>query len=246
MKKLLITGILTVFLVSVCFFNEYDNSLIIGVDANYYPMCYKENEKLTGFEIDYIAATFKNTNIKYKIKKINWQEKYDLLENKKIDLIWSGLVKTDDRKNFTDFTQTYLINKQVIVTKNNSSIKKLTGLANKRIGVFLKSSAADKYLNSGLKAKASKLLLFNNLSEACQHLYYQKIDALVIDSIYINHENKINNYRFDTLKETLGKEEIAIGFRKNSKEFLKLNKIISNSINSNSFLKLREKWFGQN
>ncbi len=246
MKKLLIAGILSLFLAFIFFNNKYDDSLVIGVDSDYYPMCYKKNGKLTGFEIEFITATFKNSKIKYKIKDINWQEKYDLLENNKIDLIWSGLVKTNERKAFTNFTKTYLLNKQVIVTHNASTIVNFSDLSNQKIGVYIKSSAADKFLNSNLKTKTKTIIIYKELSEACQQLNSKKIDALVIDSVYINHEIKKHNYKFHILKETLGEEKMSIGLRKDYKNFSKINNIISKSIKSNKFSKLKRKWFDIN
>ena len=134
------------------------------------------------------------------------------------------MVKTNERKAFTNFTKTYLLNKQVIVTH----------------------SAADKFLNSNLKTKTKTIIIYKELSKACQQLNSKKIDALVIDSVYINHEIKKHNYKFHILKETLGEEKMSIGLRKDYKNFSKINNIISKSIKSNKFSKLKRKWFDIN
>ena len=49
---------------------------------------------------------------------IDWDMKETELKNGTIDLIWNGYSVTDERKQSADFTEPYMVNEQVLVTKS--------------------------------------------------------------------------------------------------------------------------------
>jgi polar amino acid transport system substrate-binding protein len=97
--------------------------LIIGITP-YEPMNYEdENGKLVGFDTEYAEALCAKLGVTPEFIFINWDTKEIELKSKNIDCIWNGLTVTEKRKENMAFTQSYLINEQVVVVRSSDADK---------------------------------------------------------------------------------------------------------------------------
>ena len=96
--------------------------LVIGITL-FDPMNYYEGDKLVGFDTEYAEAVCAKLGITPKFVEINWDTKEVELAAKNIDCIWNGLTVTDERKANMQFTNAYIMNKQVIVIKKDNAAK---------------------------------------------------------------------------------------------------------------------------
>ncbi|MCQ8257963.1 transporter substrate-binding domain-containing protein, partial [Streptococcus suis] len=79
----------------------------------------------TGFDIDLANAVFEKYGITVNWQPIDWDLKETELNNGNIDLIWNCYSITDERKEKVLFTNPYMDNQQVIVTKKSSNISQV-------------------------------------------------------------------------------------------------------------------------
>lgn len=84
-----------------------------------------EDGSNVGFDIDLANAVFKEYGITVKWQSINWDMKETELNNGTIDLIWNGYSITDERAEKVLFTKPYMVNEQVLVTKNHQALQAL-------------------------------------------------------------------------------------------------------------------------
>ena len=97
-----------------------NGEITIGFDNTFVPMGYEDEDgSNVGFDIDLANAVFKEYGITVKWQSINWDMKETELNNGTIDLIWNGYSITDERSEKVLFTDPYMVNEQVLVTKKS-------------------------------------------------------------------------------------------------------------------------------
>ena len=91
--------------------------MVIGITefdpANYYD----ENGELVGFDTELTEATCKELGIEPEFVIIDWDSKDLELKSKNIDCIWNMFGVNEERKSYTDFTYSYIMNGEVPVIR---------------------------------------------------------------------------------------------------------------------------------
>jgi polar amino acid transport system substrate-binding protein len=221
-------------------------TLIIGVDDTFAPMGFRdENNNLVGFDIDYAKAAAKKMGVTVKFQPIDWSTKEAELSSGRIDLIWNGYTITPERKKKVLFTKPYLKNSQVIVTRANSNINKLSDLAGKTVGLQSESSAADALNSNPIKSKIKTVTEYKTNDLALDDLKNGRLDAVVIDEVVINYYMSKQKNTYKVLNESLAPEEYGVGVRKGNTALLnKLQKALDEMNQDGTAAKISEKWFG--
>ncbi|WP_251551546.1 amino acid ABC transporter substrate-binding protein [Neobacillus muris] len=226
---------------------EKENTLVIGIDDTFAPMGFRdENNKIVGFDIDYAKAAAKKMGMDVKIQPIDWKTKESELSSGRIDLIWNGYTITDERKQKVLFTKPYLKNAQVVVTKTDSNITKLSDLEGKVVGLQSQSSAADALNASPIKSKVKEVTEFGDNVMALNDLKSGRIDAVVIDEVVIDYYMTKEKDTFKVLDESLAPEEYGVGVKKGNEELLnKLQKALDEMNEDGTAADISTKWFGE-
>lgn len=254
MKKKLVIIIVVFFsaILGLVFINlkNMDNVIIVGVDRNYWPMTYAENQSYSGFEIDLANEVFTIANINYKIKAIDWSIKEELLNDGKIDCIWSGMTINSDRLSLYSFTPIYLTSNNIIVTNNTKEtcISNLNDVVGKRVGIYLISSSAYNFINSKYSDMAYKVNYYNSINELFEALQANDIDLIITDEIYARAKVRNDMNSYNIIDTTLGSESYAVAFplKCNKNTLLAISNAISEAAKNGTIEKLSNKWFGKN
>ena len=108
-----------------------DKKLVIGYTI-FAPIAYKEDNELTGFDIelaeevvDYLNDTY-DTEIELEFTLIDWSTKEAKLADGSLDLVWHGMTITPERSNEMCISVPYLYNKQVAVILKSDAQKYTT------------------------------------------------------------------------------------------------------------------------
>ncbi|EKS4342167.1 amino acid ABC transporter substrate-binding protein [Clostridium sporogenes] len=218
--------------------------ITVGLDDSYPPMEFRDKEnKLVGFDIDLGNEIGKKLGVKTEYTTTDFNGILLALNSGKFDVIISGLSITDKRKEAIDFSEPYVMGGQVIaVNKNNNTINKLSDLKDKTIGCQL-GSTGDKAATEikGLK----EIKRYDKITEAFHELIAGRIDAVIMDAqvggYYISKEKD----KYKVLEETVSKEPMGIGFKKEDKELKEAVQKALNELKEDGTLsKLSIKWFG--
>ncbi|MDU4472116.1 MAG: amino acid ABC transporter substrate-binding protein [Clostridium perfringens] len=208
------------------------------MDDTFVPMGFKnEKRDIVGFDVDLAKEAFKRMNLKVIFQPIDWSMKETELTNGNIDLIWNGYTMTPEREKKVAFTNSYLKNRQVIVTLSNSNINTLKDLKGKTITTQDGSSSLDTLFENQKLTKSFKNgepVLFDSFNDCFMDLEAGRSDAVVCDEILAQY------YIFK-----LGEESYSIGLRKNSNLIDPLNKTLEDMKEDGTIAKISNKWFGK-
>lgn len=235
--------------------NDFENqkTIVIGFDNTFVPMGFQDKSgKNIGFDIDLANKVFKKYNIKVQWQAINWDLKETELKNGNIDLIWNGYSKTSEREKTVLFSDEYMINEQVIVTKKSKNIVNKDQLKDKVLGAQNGSSGYDSFNSNSeiLKSivKNNDATQYESFNEALIDLENDRIDALLIDRVYANYylkqQNKLQDYNI--INAGFEGDSFAVGARKADTTLVKkVNEAFKELYKEGKFQEISNKWFGE-
>lgn len=224
-----------------------ENIITIGMDDSFPPMEFRDkNNNLIGFDIDVANEISKRLNVKIEFKPTDWGGVIQSLKSKRFDIILSALSVTDERKKEIDFSNPYILEKQVLVVKkDNTTIKSAEDLKGKIVGVQLGSTS-----ENALKpfvANVKEVKKYDKNTEALQDLAIGRTEVVVVDELVARYYIKEHSEKYKILEKDLGSEPIAVGFRKDDTELKeKFNKVIDEMQKDGTMAKISSKWFGEN
>lgn len=253
-KKLLacLLAMLMVLSCTIVFASCGSDEKVITVGYTIYePMNYKdENGKLIGFDTELAEAVFGNLGYKIIFKEINWQNKYTDLNSGTIDCIWNGFTANtadDDgvaRAEKVDFSYNYMLNKQVIVIKNGTSIASAEDLSGK-MGVAESGSAGEGYAKGFEGANVKGV---TKQTDALMEVNSGSADFAVLDEQLAKSYCGKGNYSELTIVEALSSdaEYYAIGFEKGSELTAKVNAELEKLAKDGTIAELAKKYGVEN
>ncbi|WP_101772856.1 amino acid ABC transporter substrate-binding protein [Peptostreptococcus faecalis] len=229
--------------------NKDYETVIVGLDNTFVPMGFvDENNKLVGFDIDLANEVFKRIGITPQFENIDWSMKEQSLKNKNIDCLWNGYTITEERKKKVEFTKPYLDNKQIVVTMATEPFKKIDDLKDQPVGTQAASSSLETIENNEeflALIKGNAPSTYDTFDKVLRDLEIGRIKAVVGDEVLLNYYMKQRGAdKYKTLEGDLGKEQYAVGFRKEDTKLKdKIDKALDEIKNDGTFEKIKDKWF---
>lgn len=229
---------------------EKKKKVTIGLDDSFVPMGFREkNGQLVGFDIDLARAVFNRYGIDVDFQTIDWSMKETELRNGTIDLIWNGYTINDERKKTVAFSQPYLKNQQVLVTKTSSKIDKPKQMKGKTLGIQSGSSGYEAFESQPkiLKDYIKTNIQYDTFNNAFLDLNAGRIQGLLIDSVYadyyIAHQKNPKMYR--VISTGFQSEDFAVGMRKGDVTLQKkIDMALSELARNGKLNQISKKWFG--
>lgn len=232
---------------------QSSKTITIGFDDTFVPMGYEdETGKHVGFDIDLAEAVFSEYGIDIVWQPINWDLKETELNNGTIDLIWNGYSVTSEREEKVLFTDAYMENEQVLVTKKSSQITSFAAMKDKVLGAQAGSSGYDSFSSNPtiLKdfVKDNDAIQYETFTQALIDLKNDRIDGLLIDRVYANYylkqEGELDNYTI--IESEFEGEDFAVGARKADETLVKnINATLKQLYEKGTFQEISDKWFGE-
>ena len=258
MKKLLVLslGLLFVLTLGACGNEEEKSSLevieergyiILGLDDTFAPMGFRdENGEITGFDVELAYAVAERLGVELRLQPIEWNSKELELNAKNIDMIWNGLTITDARKEQILFSDPYLNNRQIVMTRGDIAMVDLNDLVGLTVGVQLESSGQSALESSDIFSDIDEMVKFDSYLEAILDLDSGRIDAIVIDEVMGRYILSQNTYSLEVSEVSLGDEEYGIGFRLDDVTLRnKIDEILSELQNEGVTSSISEYWFSE-
>lgn len=228
-----------------------DNRVIVGLDPSYAPMEFKGADgKSIGFDIDLIKAAFAKMGEAYELRSIPWDKKTELLNSGEIDLIWSGLNISDERKAIYDLSIPYIESGQVMIVATHSDVLTKSQLANKRIGIPKGSFTMpilQQFSQNNPEGEFTSITEFGSVPEAMVAILTGDVDVVVSDSVVGNYYASNSPGKFRVLSELFSKGEgMAVAAKKgNGARINQINKALTALTEDGTLPELQAQWFGQ-
>ncbi|MCW1361077.1 transporter substrate-binding domain-containing protein [Campylobacter sp. US33a] len=242
MKKILLILVAVFgFLFTACSNADSNEAIRIGIAPNYKPFDYKENAKLTGFDVDLVEEIAKRENVKIEWVEMSFDGLISALKTGKIDMIASAMSLTPERSANMDFTDTYYNTKSLYLKrKADASLNTKEDLIGKSIGVqlgTLQEPTAKAIQDAKVEANEA-------IAVAIIALKAGKIDAVIADKDVSKGFLAENDDLEGFFEENDGSSGFSFAFDKgkNSQILAKFNKGIKDLQNDGTYQKLLEKY----
>jgi len=159
---------------------------IVGIDSDYKPYSYLDpSGEPQGLDVDSARWIADKMGFEVKIQATAWDGMIPGLQAGKIDMVYSGMTITDERKEKVNFSIPYLkINQSVAVHKDSGVTMddflagtKIVGAQRGTTGAFW---VEDNLIETG-KMSADKLKVYDNFPLVATDLENKRLDAIIYD-----------------------------------------------------------------
>jgi polar amino acid transport system substrate-binding protein len=220
---------------------------VVGFDSEFPPMGFVEKDgSYAGFDLDLAKEVAKRLDMEFVAQPIAWDSKDQELKSGNISCIWNGFTITDERKDAYEWSDPYMKNQQVVVVKNDSTVKSLADLKGLKVCVQKDSSGlAALEGKPELTETFAELVPVDSYLNALMELESGSVDAIVMDEIVARYEIQTSGKPFVVIDEAVSAEEYGVGFLKGNKELRdKVQKTLEEMAKDGTMAKISEKWFG--
>ena len=226
------------------------SKIIVGVDSQNPPMCsYNSENEMEGFDVDVFKEIANIMNIDVEFKTIVPNEIENLINNRLVDCIASGLSYSDARNEIYELTRPYLRNAVVLLTLKSSNIKNIEDLKDKKIGGQIGALGLALIRNNSqlMNQIRSVEYSYNTLPQVLNSLRKHEVDVCVGDiSIMATYLTKEPD-TYSLVEEAIALDSYVYAFKKGS-EGLKteVEKALFYLEKTGKLEEISRKWFGIN
>lgn len=205
----------SLFLVSTGF--AATKKYICGIDGDYPPYSFMGADgKPTGFDVESIRWIGKEMGFEVEIKPIAWDGIIPALLAKKIDMVYSGMTASEERRKVVDFSNIYWQIDQAVAVKNDSKLTMDDVLGGSAIIGTQRGCTAAHWIEDNLVKKnvikKENLRLYDNFPIAAKDLEIGRVGAVMMDDMIV--QNVIKGKPFKVLGMIKTGEEYAVAIRK--------------------------------
>ncbi len=220
----------------------------VGFDQDFPPFGYVGDDgEFTGFDIEMATECAKRMGKEIKLQPIDWDAKDMELESGTIDCIWNGFTMNGREDQYT-WSDSYMDNTQVVITKKDSGISALSDLAGKIVEVQKESSAQSALEDEDhteLLASFGDFLQVAEYNTAFMDLESGAVDAIAIDIGVANFQLEGREDEFVILDEVISSEQYAVGFLKGNEALRdEVQAALMEMVDDGTFAQISDKYFG--
>lgn len=196
--------------------------IVAGTEATYAPFEYLDDKgTVVGLDAEILAAIGEEMDIETEIKNVGWDTMMSQVTTGEIDMGAAAITITDERKEAYDFTDPYYEASLLIVTKEDSKVKTLKDLKDKKIAVQINTTGH--IAAQDLQGKSSSnILAYENFSVALTEVLNGAAEAAIGDNAVILEYIKNNpDSGLTTIEDdSFDKDYFGFMVKKGNKELL--------------------------
>ncbi|QIZ08886.1 transporter substrate-binding domain-containing protein [Priestia megaterium] len=225
---------------------EKKEEFVYAMSGLFKPFNYKEDGKLTGFDVEIGEALAKKMDMKPKAITFPFETIIQGLRDKKFDAILGSMTVTEERQKAVDFTNPYYKSgSRIFISANNTAIKSKADLKGKKIGVT--PATIYEKLAKELTDQDKVMVYSQGDMTALMDLATGRVDAVICDDIFGKVGITQGDLKIKAVDELLQVDNQAIATNKEDKELTnKINKALDEIIADGTYEKISKKWFGYN
>ncbi|HDK4051957.1 TPA: ABC transporter permease subunit [Staphylococcus aureus] len=180
--------------------------LRVGLSADYAPMEFEHTvngkTEYAGVDIDLAKKIAKDNNLKLKIVNMSFDSLLGALKTGKIDIIISGMTSTPERKKQVDFSDSYMMTKNIMLVKKDkvNEYKDIKDFNNKKVGAQ-KGTEQEKIAQTEIEI--ASITSLSRLPDVILALKSGKVEGAVVEKpvaeAYLKQNPKlgISNVKFN-------------------------------------------------
>ncbi|EOC4738433.1 ABC transporter permease subunit [Staphylococcus aureus] len=180
--------------------------LRVGLSADYAPMEFEHTvngkTEYAGVDVDLAKKIAKDNNLKLKIVNMSFDSLLGALKTGKIDIIISGMTSTPERKKQVDFSDSYMMTKNIMLVKKDkvNDYKDIKDFNNKKVGAQ-KGTEQEKIAQTEIEN--ASITSLSRLPDVILALKSGKVEGVVVEKpvaeAYLKQNPKlgISNVKFN-------------------------------------------------
>lgn len=180
--------------------------LRVGLSADYAPMEFEHTvngkTEYAGVDIDLAKKIAKDNNLKLKIVNMSFDSLLGALKTGKIDIIISGMTSTPERKKQVDFSDSYMMTKNIMLVKKDkvNDYNDIKDFNNKKVGAQ-KGTEQEKIAQTEIEN--ASITSLSRLPDVILALKSGKVEGVVVEKpvaeAYLKQNPKlgISNVKFN-------------------------------------------------
>lgn len=218
----------------------------VGIDGDYPPYSFiGEDGKPTGFDVESVQWIAEKMGFEVEVKPVAWDGIIPALLAKKIDLIYSGMTASEERRKVVAFSDIYWRVNQAVCVKQDSDLNLITALiGKKKIGTQRGTTAAMWLEDNLVKAdylSKDNLKLYDNFPLSIKDLENGRVASVMFDDIMV--EKAIEGKNMKIIGTISTGEDYAVAMRKEDTELQKMiNEGLAMLMKSPKWQELKEKY----
>lgn len=221
-----------------------EGKIRVGTEGTYAPFTFHDSEgKLTGFDVEIAEAIAEKLGVKAEFVETKWDGMFAGLDSKRFDIIVNQVGINDERKQKYDFSDPYILSKPVlIVASDNTTITKFEDLKGKKAAQTLTSN-----LGKIAQANGAEIIQIDGFNQAIDLIVSKRAEATVNDSLsFLDLKKQKPDTPIKVVAEGTDPDKNGIMLNKGNQELLDaINKALADMKADGTYLKISEKWFGQ-
>ncbi|HDE5305462.1 ABC transporter permease subunit [Staphylococcus aureus] len=205
--------------------------LRVGLSADYAPMEFEHTvngkTEYAGVDIDLAKKIAKDNNLKLKIVNMSFDSLLGALKTGKIDIIISGMTSTPERKKQVDFSDSYMMTKNIMLVKKDkvNDYKDIKDFNNKKVGAQ-KGTEQEKIAQTEIEN--ASITSLSRLPDVILALKSGKVEGVVVEKpvaeAYLKQNPKLG---ISNVKFNVEEKDTVIAVPKDSPKLLsQINKTI--------------------
>ncbi|SFI36116.1 polar amino acid transport system substrate-binding protein [Paenibacillus sp. UNC496MF] len=220
-------------------------TLVMGTSPDYPPYentDAKNGGAIIGLDIDIAKSIAAKLGCKLDIAGMDFNGLIAALQTGRVDFVMSGMSVTEERKKSVDFSDTYYVARNTIVSAKENAYQSLAQLAGKRVGAQLGSTQES--VAAAIDGAAVKKL--NKVTDLIQEIKSNRIDAAIIeDAVALDNIEANPDLSFAMLPAGAAEEGYAIAFPKGSSLTPAFNEALKDMDASGEKQRIIDAWFGK-
>lgn len=217
---------------------------VYAMSGLFKPFNYKEDDKLTGFDVEIGEALAEKMDMKPKAITFPFETIIQGLRDEKFDAILGSMTVTEERLKAVDFTDAYYKSgSRIFVRDDNNDIKTKEDLKGKKIGVT--PATIYERLAKELTDTDKVMAYSQGDMTALMDLATGRVDAVIVDDIFGKVAASQGDLKIKPVDKLLQVDNQAIAVNKENKELTKkINIALKEIIEDGTYGEISKKWFG--
>ncbi|MGM0380210.1 MAG: HD domain-containing phosphohydrolase [Bacillota bacterium] len=174
---------------------ENNPVILLGPDPDFAPVEFYENGEFKGVVPDLVKYINENTKLNIKLVKYKtWDDVIKGIKDKEIDML-GAVSKSENRKEFLEFSNEFLTIPNVLVTRKNNNVVIKKDFSNIKLAVVENSAKHDLVLENFPNAN---IITVKNIQKGLEVVSIGNIDAYLGSLTQMSYY--IDKYKFSNLK----------------------------------------------
>lgn len=217
----------------------------IATAGTIFPNAFKDNGKLTGYDVDVAKAAAKAEGYNTKFTVTDFDGIFGQVDSGRVDTVANDIGATPERKDKYIFSTPYNSETTNIAVYNNASYQSIKDLEGKTVAT---SGAGNNFISALQKYDPKiKIKVYETRDQAIQALITNRVDGLLYSRSTLSAIIKKQNLKWRVVKGDASETKVAFPFADNT-QGKKLRSVFNKGLkkieNDGTLDKISQKYFG--